>query len=61
MAEANNSKDAMMIVAILDKFLKYGVPAVIAAIRSMRVENPTYEDIMALQIIKKPEDYFDDA
>ena len=45
-------------LALIEKILVYGAPAVISAIQNWEVENPTVEDIKKLQIIKDPEEYF---
>ena len=45
-------------LALIDKALRYGAPAVIAAIRKLDVEEPTLTDIQGLRIEGDPEDYF---
>ena len=49
----------LTIIAIIQALLKYGVPAIIDIADLVKSkEDPTPEDIQALFITKKPEDYF---
>jgi len=50
--------EAALAIAAIEKILAYGVPAFINAVQGWQVENPTVEDILALKIEGKTEDYF---
>jgi len=51
--------DNALIIAIMQMVLKYGPKAVIAIGEAMKSDNVTAEDIQALFIDKKPEEYFE--
>ena len=52
--------DLAFVVTIGQLVMKYGVPAVIKAIKAWQVEDPSADDFAALkEIVKDPESYFE--
>ena len=51
--------EALMILAIIEKLLKYGPKAVIDIAKAFENETPTVAEIRALTIKKEPKVYFD--
>ena len=51
--------DIAMALALIEKILTYGVPAVVRAIQAWDIEDVTIEDIQGLKV-KAPEEYFED-
>jgi len=47
-----------MILALIEKILDFGVPAVVKGIQAWEIEEPTLEDIQGLKI-KAPEEFFE--
>ena len=50
----------LIMLSLIDKAAKYGVPAVTNVVKSLGIAEPSLKDIIALEITKKPEDYFDE-
>jgi len=53
-----DKEEYLFALTLTQMILEYGVPAVIQAIQTWEIDEPTVEDIRALKITKKPEDYF---
>lgn len=53
------NKDALLTLTIIEMILKYGPTAVIKMQQAWAIDNPTPDDIRALFIVKKPEEYFE--
>lgn len=53
-----DNKELEFVSVIVTLLLKYGLPAVIEAIQTMQVVDPTLEDIRALKCrVKHPDEY----
>jgi hypothetical protein len=53
-----DNRDALLTLAIIEMILKYGPKAVLTIQGAWANDDPTPEDIRALFIVKKPEEYF---
>jgi hypothetical protein len=54
-------EEKQLAIVAVEMIIKYGVPAFIGGIRSLRTNNPTVAEIRALRdTIKAPEEYFND-
>lgn len=53
-----NAAAIQLALALIEKILIYGAPAVISALQAWDIKEPTVEDIKKLQIVKDPEEYF---
>ena len=49
-----------MTVALIEKILRFGVPAVVKTIQAWDIDDVTIEDIQGLKV-KSPEEYFEDT
>jgi len=52
--------DTLATIALIDKVLQHGAPAVEKIVRAWGIENPTVEDIQSMEITETPDSFFEE-
>jgi len=54
-----NTKEQLLLLSVIDILLRYGPKAIMAIAEAMKIETVTADDVRALFIDKRPEDFFE--